>query len=242
MAKRTADELRAKFKFVVEFRYKATAAVFDRKGALIEKLFEKFEDRLPHWRAEPASVVLLDNDSEPTQSIRVSHRRMNISFEDCDGGRSAFNEVVNESIAVLSAVVPECLGRIERVGSRFISLFEERGASSFDEVNAKMLRKYMANRHPLSVPVIDSRIWLVHESGQITVGPFREGESWIRDTFDRPEMNTPRFGFAVDCDSYVKDPTVKSANDLSRIVAEVETLGLAVERELLQDLLADDVA
>ena len=79
----------------------------------------------------------------------------------------------------------------------------------------------------------------MHENGAINVGPVKEDEIWVKQSFLLPDRNTPSFGLGVDVDSYATSLKFGSDSLIAKNINAVFELTKATESEVVNSLAGD---
>lgn len=223
----------------MELRYDPYVKAFDRRGMLLEALNSEFSKKMKHWRTDGVAVILQNDNNTPTKQIFVDHQRSALIYED-PGSMQEFNDDGNKLIKILMQVFPDIFKTINRMGVRFITVHKDCGREVFSDLLENVKHKFFAKENPLTLNYIDIRVTLVHSTGQISIGPVRQGESWLAENFTKPEINDFKVGYGVDIDSYAINPKIQTDKDVSKLFYTTYDLSLITEGEVVSTLRSGD--
>lgn len=228
-------DIRKKVKYILELRYPPLVNIFDKKGGILNKIFPIFKSKVGQWRVQDSQVIIADSFSIMTKQLAIGHLKSSISYED----PSTLQEYIDDShrfLKELKIFFPE-LAEVSRLGFRVISIFEDRESKNFQDVSDKIRNKFLANPFPSKIDFNDLRVVLTGEQFNLTIGPVKKREDWIRNVFSNPLERTPEFGIGIDVDSYVKDIDCSNERDLINALIKIQTLSFLIEKDLIQGVL-----
>ncbi len=232
--------VKTKSRLIMEIRYPALLAAFDRRGKVLEKMRSEFGNKIEHWKSESVAVHFADDFDKPSKQILVDHLRSFIMYED-PGTEGEFKDDVVRMVKVLKKVFPTELGSVDRLGVRSISIFEVSGITTYNDALSLVMKKYFSEKIPISIKPKDCRATFVHENGMLNIGPVKDDEAWVKQTFSQPDKNVPAFGLGVDVDSYASNMELKSDSQAAKNINTVFDLTKATEREVVDSLLGDEL-
>ena len=238
MPKDYLKDFRKKRKYAFDVRYDPLSIAADRRGFAVNILHEKFKKKMEHWRIENVAVKILDDLNKPLKQLIISHLNSVLIYEDPDTMEEFFDDT-KRFIESIYEIYSEGLGNIKRIGVRFVSIFEFKNYSNFDEVFKRVMEIYFSPKLPLSISPIDCRAVLNHEFGQIELGPVKKDELFVKESFIKPDINVPDVGFAVDVDSFAKDIKSNNSSDLCDAFKKVFELSQATEHELVNAFIVE---
>lgn len=224
-----------KKRIIVEARYKALVSIFDRRGAILEALGDKFGTRLQHWKVDTASVAFMDSQDKENLKIQVSHQRASFVFEDYPDENQAVKDAI-DTFTIIRNIASRDLTTTGRIGVRFIDVFSHESINSFDKAKAIVNAGFFKDSFPLSVPVTDVRATLNYERGSLNVGPIRSDEPWISEMFATPDANVPEYGIGLDVDSYIESTNWSSDSDVARSIRGVAAMTGSIQGEVVKYL------
>lgn len=233
----TLIKLRKKYKFAFEIRYEPIVQMFDRRGQVLEKVFPKFSSKMMHWRTGNVGVNILDSlETRPSNQILIDHRHTLLIRENTQQVIQV-GEFYDETILLLKTfldIFHDNKTKFERVGVRFINIFETRSINGYEDLIKHMKNYFLANNCSIIEKMIDFHISLKHEFGNITIGPVHDGDPWIAENFAYTAGNIPKFGVALDIDSYLDD----LANyDIEQITKDLFATTIALEKSIVDQLI-----
>lgn len=228
-------DIRKKVKYILELRYPPLVNIFDKKGEILNKIFPIFKSKMEQWRVQDSQVIIADSFSSMTKQLAIGHLKSSISYED----PSTLQEYIDDShrfLKELKKFFPE-LAEASRLGFRVISILEDGKSKNFQDVSDKIRNQFLANPFPSKIDFNDLRITLTGEQFNLTIGPVKKGEDWIKTVFSNPLEGTPEFGIGIDVDSYVKDIDCSNERDLINALIKIQALSFSIEIDLIQNVL-----
>jgi hypothetical protein len=222
---------RTKTRWITELRHPGLIKAFDRRGQLLENLYGVFKQKMQHWRVENVTVTLLNDFNNPTRQLLVDHKRSAIIYED-PGSVQEFVDDSKHFLQHLLDIFPDLYKDINRIGVRSLSILKADGCRNYDEALARVMTTFFAPKLPLDLPFSDCRAILIHPTGHVSVGPVQKGEEWISESFTLQDERIPDFGFGIDIDSAVKEPSIGSKQNLINSVNTVIEQTTATEYEI----------
>lgn len=232
MARDEFSKLRQKRRLVFEVRYDPILETFDQRGKILDTLFSKFKAKAPLWRVSNVEIQIMDDLTSPSRYFSVDHLTSRIVYED-PGSMQEFYDDTTRFIESLYDIFPKNLTELNRVGVRFVSIFQLTRLKSFQEVLEKIKTTFYNPNLPVSINLTDCKTTLRHDAGQIIIGPVRKDEDWINQTFKLLNQNIPQFGLGVDIDSFVTNVSCKDQNQILETFSSVYQLTTATEREII---------
>lgn len=227
---------RKKVRYILELRYPPLVNIFDKRGEILNKIHPIFKSKMEHWRVLNSQVIIADSFSDIiTKQLAVGHIKSSISYED----PSTLQEYIDDShrfLKELKKIFPELIG-LSRLGFRIISILEDKNSNNFQDIRDKIKNRFLAKPFPSKIDFNDLRITLTGEQFNITIGPVKEGEDWIKNVFSSPFKEILEFGIGIDVDSYVKDIDCSNERDLINAINKIQALSLAIESDLIKDIL-----
>jgi len=103
------------------------------------------------------------------------------------------------------------------------------------------MKQYFKETIPVSFIPTDCKATFTHDNGMLTVGPVKEDEAWIKQTFSCPEKNIPSFGIGVDIDSHALNMDISSDLKIAKSLNAVFALTKATENEVINSLSGDQL-
>lgn len=235
MAGDPLKEARAKAKYVLEVRYEPLMQAFDRRGAVLEKLFPLFGTKAKHWRVQNVAVAFADDFDRPMRLLEVGHLSSRILYED----PGTYQEFIDDSlrfIGALGELFPQGLLKVNRIGFRAMTVLKHKTASSFEEVFRDIRKRFLSENLPLSLTFTDCSVILEQEHCRILVGPVQKGENWLETAFTRPELKDLSFGIALDVDSFNHEVESADSRALIEIARTLQQFSLTAEQETLRGM------
>lgn len=232
MAKDELSKLRQKKRLVFEVRYDPIIKTFDQRGKILDALFSKFKAKAPLWRVSNVEIQIMDDLNLPLRYFSVDHLTSRIVYED-PGTIQEFYDDTTRFIESLYDVFQTDLMELNRVGVRFVSIFQLPRLKSFQEVLEKIKTIFYNQNLPVSINLTDCKTTLKHDAGHIMIGPVRKDEDWVNQTFTLLNQNIPQFGLGVDIDSFVTNVRCNDQNQIHEIFSSVYQLTTATEREII---------
>lgn len=229
-------DARAKCRYILELRYAPLVQTFDRRGRVLELIYPLFEAKTGHWKVDNAQVAIADDFEKNSKLVAVGHLRSSISYED-PATQGEFTDDCLRLLAALKEVFPEGLSHLRRIGFRAVSVFRPRAASSFPEVYSLVRDRFLTASAPTTLAFSDCRVTFSSDTSNVTVGPCRAGENWVKAEFTHPDEHMPAFGIGLDVDSFATEITCRDTNDLKRAMETVSSLTFRVETEILSGLI-----
>ncbi|WP_031434873.1 hypothetical protein [Methylomarinum vadi] len=159
-----------KSRMIMEIRYPALLAAFDRRGIVLDEVRSEFKLKIEHWKCESVAVHFADNFDATSKQILVDHLRSFIMYED-PATEGEFKDDAIRFVKALKKVFPSELSNIERLGVRHISIFEADHLKSYSDALSLVMKKYFQSNLPISIKPNDCRATFVHDNGMLTVGP-----------------------------------------------------------------------
>lgn len=226
----TVEDARKKSRWVVEIRTDAMPLFVDTRGQLVADVFPLVRKDFPHWQAEQGQVLIADRNARPKNQIVLGIRQSLVVVEDAKS-LSHFVSLVEQVIRAAYPTMSPGWSQIERVGVRVMEVARSPKAT-YEALRAHILEKF--HKLPLDIPLehVDSQVLLVHKYGRYSIGPTRVKDEWLGSVFVEPDESVPDIGVAVDIDSFVRDVSTKTADDLISTVNQVVTLTQTVEESL----------
>lgn len=227
---------RKKSKIVFELRYPAQPWIFDNRGALIEKIKEKFP-ALEHWELRNNDIIMSDKLEKPKcQAVVTLKRASFIEEENPDLEKTIENALDYFSILFEGNQLPS---ELTRTACRLISVHEvfveRRKAKSKEHIRQIIMEKYLANPFPveIDIPLNDFKLTLTHDNGFYYFGPVIKGERWIKDFFNEPDKHMPDQGIGIDIDSFAKESEVLDFKVLDSLLRNVFALTTQIELQII---------
>jgi len=225
-------DIRKKVKYVLELRYPPLVNVFDKRSEILNKIHPIFKSKMEHWIVQNSQVIIANSFSIMTKQLAVGHLKSSISYED----PSTLQEYIDDShrfLNELKKVFPELVG-LSRLGFRIISILEDKKSKNFREVSDKIRNQFLANPFPSKINFNDLKIILTGEQFNLSIGPIKKGEDWIKSIFSNSLEGIPEFGIGIDVDSYVKDIDCSNERDLINAINKIQILSFSIETDLIQ--------
>ncbi len=229
---------KTKSRMIMEIRYPALFAAFDRRGKVLEEMRSEFGNKIEHWKSEGVAVHFADDFDKPSKQMLVDHLRAFIMYED-PGTEGEFKDDAVRMVKVLKKVFPTELNSVDRLGVRYMSIFEIDEITTYNEALALVMRQYFSEKIPISIKPKDCRATFVHENGMLNIGPVKDDEAWVKQTFSNPDKNVPAYGLGIDVDSYASNMELKSESQVAKNVSAVFDLTRATEGEVVDSLMGD---
>jgi hypothetical protein len=223
---------RQKTRFIVELRYPVASQFLDQRGHVIAAIHPHIEQRLQNWQSSLDQVVWTEESKVPRTQFVIHTKRAAVVVEDSDS-LQAFIDLADRLLGLTYDQIGAWLRSVERIGVRFIEVVRPR-ENNYEEMNAVILDRFHKTPVELPLTYTDSQTILVHERGRYAIGPTKRGDEWLSTAFQHPTENVPEIGLAVDIDSFVANPTVKSRTELLAAVRSVLGITLSVEEALLR--------
>ncbi|WP_031434874.1 hypothetical protein [Methylomarinum vadi] len=73
----------------------------------------------------------------------------------------------------------------------------------------------------------------------IALGPIKEDEAWVKQTFSLPEKNVPSFGLGVDIDSHASNIEIASDSQIAKSISAIFDLTKATESEVVTSFMEE---
>jgi len=229
---------KTKSRMIMEIRYPALLAAFDRRGKVLEEMRSEFGNKIEHWKSESVAVHFADDFDKPYKQILVDHLRSFIMYED-PGTEGEFKDDAVRMVKVLKKVFPTELNSVDRIGVRYVSIFEVGGVTTYNDALSLVMKQYFSEKMPISIKPKDCRATFVHENGTLNIGPVKDDEAWVKQTFSNPDKNVPAFGIGIDVDSHASNMELKSESQVARNISAVFDLTKATESEVVGSLMED---
>jgi hypothetical protein len=224
-----------KKRIIVEARYKALVTIFDKRGAVLEALGEKFGDRLTHWKVDNASILFTESEQSEALRINVGHNRSSFVIEDYSDENQAIKDAI-ETFTIIRELFSKELKSTGRLGIRFIDVLTSDKITSFDEAHRIVKLGFFNSSIPLTVPIKDIRATLNFERGSLNVGPVQSDENWCREIFASNEVSMPDFGIGLDVDSYIESTSWSSSGDVAKSIRGVSAMTNSIQGEIVNYL------
>ncbi len=229
---------KCKTMMVMELRYPPLLEAFDNRGKVLQELKSEFHNKIEHWKCEGVAVHFADNFEKPTKQLLVDHLRSFIMYED-PATEGEFKDDAIRFAKALKKVFSTKFSNIDRLGVRYMSIFEVKRFSSYNDALSIVMKKYFQEKLPISIKPKDCRATFVHENGSLNIGPVRKDEGWVKQTFSLPENNVPSFGLGVDIDSHASNLEISSSSNMAKSIGTVFELTKAMELEVKNSLVGD---
>ena len=239
MEKRDLGKYRKKSRHIVEIRYKPLLAAFDNRGKLLKNVRSQFASKLEHWKTENVAVHFADNFESPSRHIVVDHLRSFIAYEDPSTEQEFLDDASN-LLKVVRSTYGEELIQVSRVGVRYLSIFTLPNISSHEDAINLVRSNLLSPNMPVSFQMNDCRVVLVHDNGSINIGPVKDDEDWVKQTFSVQTETIPKYGIGLDVDSSASNVDFSSDSKILQAVKTVAGLTTSTEIEILDSLLGSE--
>lgn len=190
------------------------------------------------WRTGYVEVQMADDFDRPLKQASIDHVRSVIVYED-PGSLEEFYNDARHFLELLYQVFPTELRVISRVGVRSISVLEATGCSDFKGAFDRVMASFFSAQSHLELRITDCQAILDHEAGKVVVGPVREGQLWLKQSFSVPDRNVPPIGFGVDIDSFKTDAACESSAEASKVFSDVLNMTLSTEDQVAALLIVE---
>lgn len=225
------SDCRKKSRHIFETRYTPLHRVFDSKGHYIEAVEGMFKAKLSHWRLQPGIVQFGDDFENLGKQINLDHLKTSIIYED-PATHQEFIDDTKKYSKIFFETFPEAFSKIKRLGYRRISIITLPKVSSYEEFLQKVVAAFYSNNSKLTFKFTDCRFTFSHELGQVTIGPIKEGETWLKEAFSQPTVKVPKCGIAIDIDSAAINPKITNIESYFSAMGATFSLTDKVEEEV----------
>lgn len=218
-------------KFIIELRFAPIVSMLDKRGNVVDaiektKCFGTF-----HWEINPGDITIRDHAEKQKSNniIYVSFNRFSfISYkiDSIDGFYSTFKKIHDAISEVLGTLV------IQRIGCRIIGSYKVK-SQEFSLILAHFKEAFPTKFFIEKYPARDLSFILNYENGMYQIGPVNKEDNFYNKEFDIDGCKK-HIGIAIDTDNYLTNE-LKEIND-KKLILDVYTLSLAVEKELYSNL------
>ena len=231
----SCSKVRKKIRAIAEIRYPAAPKLFDMRGKIIENIHPEIQDYFKHWKTDLGTVTFSINQKLQVGEFVISLKRTAIILEDI-GSIQEFIDKTKKYLQLMYKTFGSEIGRLTRVGVRFIEICTLSGENKFDDMLNRVSSKFLNLPSDLAIQQTDNLIKVVHKNGFFQIGPVKKEEDWVKQLFADIDRNIPEVGIGLDIDSYSTDIEIKSEKQLLAAVDAVFKVTKSIEESLLSHI------
>lgn len=220
-------------KFIIELRFKHKVTLSDKKGAIIENIKSCQFFNPMHWEIGVANANIWDNDKkeDARNFIFIELNRLCFISSKIDTVAAFYDRFMK---------IYECVEKeigsfeIQRIGCRIQGTYKT-DLTDFAPYFERLKQGFPGKFYLEDFPATDLMFRLNYKNGMYQIGPVKaEKDAFVENNF--PESyRIKHVGFAIDTDNYLTNE--KGPIDDKKLIKEIYTLSLSVEKKLFDNLI-----
>ena len=218
-------------KISVEFRYRSTMAIVDKRGYIIDQFKQSNIFPVKSWGIGDDKVLLRDGEEDETSANRVV-----IAHNGCSVTSYSIHTVEEFYVKVdkIFKLLKDTIGElfIRKITCRITGVYKL-SSNKYGEIVKRFTKAFPQQFLLNDYPVTDLAFKCYYENGQYEISPFDDNDERYEDLFVYEKTQT-KAGLFIETNNYVLSDG-KKALDKSAM-KDVYVLSLSIEKDLYEKL------